>query len=276
VAAKILLLDSNLRLLAAMSERLTFLGYEVNSASRVHDAVLKAIVVPPDLLVCDVMMPELNGWEIKRLAAQIPSLASTPVLFLGSQDVVPTEFYAPDAGLVDAARKPLAPDALAAAVAAMLARAEARARLAVTPLTGVLQTTDASLVDLCQTMARRSATGVLRLTASAWTAELTWTNGALVDAAADGTRGHDAVFAAFSKPAAELAAAIEPAPPVPPRPTVTKPLPDLLAEGVRRSRATADAERSQPGPLPSEEPDEDFLARLADTGLIRRTADTAR
>jgi hypothetical protein len=116
----------------------------------------------------------------------------------------------------------------------------------------------------------------LRLTADGWAAELTWAKGALVDATADGSRGHDAVFAAFSRPAAELAAAIEPAPPLPPRPTVTKPLPDLLAEGVRRSRAAADSERSQPGPLPSEESDEAFLARLAATGLIRRTADAAR
>jgi DNA-binding response OmpR family regulator len=276
LAAKILFLDSNLRLLAAMSERLTFLGYDVTTASRVHDAVLKAIVVPPDLLVCDVMMPELNGWEIKRLAAQIPSLASTPVLFLGSHDVLPPEFYAPDAGLVDASRKSLAPDALAAVVAVMLARAVARTRLMANPLSGALQTADASMVDLCQTLARREATGLLRLTAPAWSAELTWTNGTLVDAAADGARGHDAVYAAFAKPAADLAAAMEPASPVPPRPTVTKPLADLLAEAVRRSRATADAERSQPGPLPSEESDEDFLVRLAATGLIHRTADAAQ
>lgn len=276
MAAKILFLDSNLRLLAAMSERLTFLGYEVATASRVHDAVLKAIVVPPDLLVCDVMMPELNGWEIKRLAAQIPSLASTPVLFLGSHDVLPPEFYAPDAGLVDAARKTLAPDALAAVVAAMLARAGARASLMAHPLSGTLPTADASLIDLCQVLARREATGVVRLTAPAWSAELTWTHGALVDAAADGARGPDAVYTAFAKPAADLAAVMEPASPVPPRPTVTKPLPDLLAEAVRRSRVTADAERSQPGPLPSEESDEDFLARLAAAGLIRRTADAAR
>lgn len=275
MAAKILLLDSNLRLLAAMSERLTYLGYEVATASRVHDAVLKAIVVPPDLLVCDVMMPELNGWEVKRLAAQIPSLAATPVLFLGAHDALPAEFYDPDVGLVEAAKKPVAVDAVVAAVATVLARAAARTRLARHPLAGALPMADASLVDLFHVIARRGMRGVLRLTAPSWSADLTWSAGTLVDAAADGTRGNDAVYAAFAKPAADIEAVMEPPPAIPPRPTVTKPLPDLLAEAVGRARLSADAERSQPGPLSPPESDEEFLARLAGTGLIRRTA-TAR
>jgi DNA-binding response OmpR family regulator len=274
VAAKILLLDSNLRLLAAISERLTYLGYEVATASRVHDAVLKAIVVPPDLLICDVMMPELNGWEIKRLASQIPSLAATPVLFLGAQDALPAEFYDPDVGLVEAAKKPVAVDALAAAVAALLARAAARARVMRHPLAGVLPLADASLIDLCQVLARRGAHGVLRLTAPAWSAELTWSGGALVDAAMNGTRGNIAACAALASPAGDVEAAMEPPPAVPPRPTITKPLPELLADAVGRARSAAEAERSQPGPPSPPESDEEFLARLAATGLLRRTAVT--
>jgi DNA-binding response OmpR family regulator len=177
VAAKILLMDSNLRLLSATAERLTHLGYEVATASRVHDAVLKGIVVPPDLVVCDVLMPELNGWEFKRLTAQIPSLAATPVLFLSSQDGLPPEFYDPAAGLVDALKKPASSDAIAAAVSALLARQTARQRLLSRPLSGALPLTDASLVDLCQVMALRAASGVMRLTARAWSAELTWRRG---------------------------------------------------------------------------------------------------
>jgi hypothetical protein len=57
---------------------------------------------------------------------------------------------------------------------------------------------------------------------------------------------------------------------------VTKPLPDLLAEAVRRARALAEPERSQPGARPPAETEEEFLTRLAATGLIRRTATAAR
>jgi CheY-like chemotaxis protein len=265
-------MDSNVRLLTTMSERLGHLGYEVATATRVHDAVLKGIVVPPDLLVCDVMMPELNGWEVKRLVVQIPSLAETPVLFLGSHHTLPIEFYDPSAGLVETLKKPVSADALGRVVASLLARQVARKRLMTHVLKGSLPITDASLVDLCHVLARRSATAVLRLVASDRSAELVWSAGALVDATADRLRGDEAVYAAFGMPATDLSATVEPAPAVPPQQHVTRPLPDLLAEGVRRTRAVGDSERSQPEEQPRGERDEDFLARLASTGLIRRTA----
>lgn len=272
MAAKILLMDSNVRLLTAMSERLGHLGYEVATATRVHDAVLKGIVVPPDLLVCDVMMPELNGWEVKRLVVQIPSLAETPVLFLGSHHTLPLEFYAPSAGLVETLKKPVPHDALVSAVASLLARQVARNRLMTHALLGSLPITGASLVDLFQVLARRSATGVVLLAAPGRSVQLVWSAGALVDATADQLRGDEAVYAAFEIPEAELSATVERPPPMPPQQHVTRPLPDLLAEAVRRTRAVGDQERSQPEGQPRVERDEDFLARLASTGLIRRTA----
>jgi hypothetical protein len=237
----------------------------------VHDAVLKGIVVPPDLLVCDVMMPELNGWEVKRLVAHIPSLAETPVLFLSAHHALPTEFYEPSVGLVEALKKSLVTDVLVTAVASLLARQVARKRLMAHPLRGALPMTGALLLDLCQVLARRSATGVVRLTNPTWSAELIWTGGALVDASTDVLRGNEAVYEAFAAPTTDLDASIDPPAAVPPQRRVSKTLPDLLAEAVRRTRAVGDSEQSQPDARPSVETDEDFLARLAGTGLIRRT-----
>jgi hypothetical protein len=113
---------------------------------------------------------------------------------------------------------------------------------------------------------------VLRLAAPEWSAELVWSTGTLVDATADQMRGDEAVYAAFAIPATDLSATVDPPPAVPPQQHVTRPLPDLLAEAVRRTRAVSDPERSQPDEQPRVERDEDFLARLASTGLIRRTA----
>lgn len=270
MAAKILLMDSNVRLLSAASERLSHLGYEVTTATRVHDAVLKGIVVPPDLLVCDVMMPELNGWEVKRLVAHIPSLADTPVLFLSAHHALPLEFYDPSAGLVDSLKKTATADALAPTVATLLARQAARTRLMSHSLRGSLPLTDASLIDLCHVLARRTAHGVLRLAGPAGTSEWTWASGALVDATTDTLHGNEAVYAAFAVAPADLSATMDPPPAVPAPRRVTKPLPDLLAEAVRRSRAGVDADRSQPDAPPPIETEEDFLARLAATGVIQR------
>jgi CheY-like chemotaxis protein len=263
-------MDSNVRLLSAASERLSHLGYEVTTATRVHDAVLKGIVVPPDLLVCDVMMPELNGWEVKRLVAHIPSLAEIPVLFLSAHHALPLEFYDPSVGLVDSLKKTATADALAPAVASLLARQVARTRLMSHPLRGPLPITDASLLDLCHVLARRSAHGVLRLAAPLGTAEWTWSNGALIDATTDGLQGNEAVYTAFTEAPTDLSATMDPPPTVPAPHRVTKPLPDLLAEAARRSRAVGDADRSQPDAPAPMETEEDFLARLAATGVIQR------
>lgn len=276
MAAKILLMDSNVRLLGTMSERLSHLGYEVTTATRVHDAVLKGIVVSPDLLVCDVMMPELNGWEIKRLVAHIPSLAETPVLFLSAHHALPLEFYDPSTGLVDALKKSVSLDALASAVSVLLARQASRRQLMAHPLRGPLPATDAWLLDLCHVLARRAAHGVLRLAGPSATAELVWSNGALIDATMDALHGNEAVYAAFALPPADVSAAIDPPPAVPAPHRVTKALPDLLAEASRRNRSIGDAERSQPDAQPPVETEEDFLARLATTGVIRRTPAATR
>jgi CheY-like chemotaxis protein len=274
VAAKILLMDSNARLLTTMSERLTSLGYEVTTATRVHDAVLKGIVTPPDLFVCDVMMPELSGWEIKRLITHIPSLAETPVLFLSAHSALPIEFYEPSAGLVETLKKSMVGDALPTAVASLLARQIARQRLMAQSLRGALPMADASMLDLCRVLARRSATGVLRLSGPAWAAELVWSGGALVDASTGVLHGHDAVYAVFAVSPAEFDATFDPPAAVPPPRRVSMSLPDLLAEAVRRTRALG--EQSQPEARPPVETDEDFLARLAETGLIRRTVVSTR
>jgi DNA-binding response OmpR family regulator len=276
VAAKILLMDSNVRLLGTMSERLNHLGYEVTTATRIHDAVLKGIVVSPDLVVCDVMMPELSGWDIKRLVAQIPSLSETPVLFLSAHHALPLEFYDPSAGLVDALKKSVSLDALTSTVPFLLARQAARQRLMAHPLRGPLPVIDASLLDLCQVLARRAAHGVLRLTGPTGKAELTWSNGALIDATTDTLQGNEAVYAALALPPAELSATMDPPPAVPAQRRVTRPLPDLLAEASRRNRSNGDAERSQPDAQPPVETEEDFLARLAATGVIRRSPASTR
>jgi CheY-like chemotaxis protein len=276
VAAKILLLDNDLRLLTHLSERLTYLGYDVTTASRVHDAVLKGIVVTPDLFVCDVMMPELNGWEFKRLLAQIPSLATVPILFLSTHNILPAELYDPTVGLVEVLKKPYAGEALVAAVASLLARQAGRVRLMTQPLTGSLALDGASQIELCHVLVLRATDGVVRLSWPAGTAAWTWSRARLIDAATADESGEEAFYAAMTAPASSLAVVVEPPPPVPPRPTITKPLATLIAEALRRrAQGEDDPPRAGAGTARRLETDAEFLERLAATGLIRRITPAA-
>ncbi len=276
MAATILLLDNDLRLLTHLSERLTYLGYDVTTASRVHDAVLKGIVVTPHLFVCDVMMPELNGWEFKRLLAQIPSLATVPILFLSTHDTLPAELYDPTVGLVEVLKKPYSGESLVTAVAGLLARQAGRVRLMAQPLTGSLALDGASQVELCHVLALRAIDGVVRLSWPAGTAEWTWSRGRLIDAASANESGEEAFHAPMTAPASSLAVVVDPPPPVPPRPTITKPLAILIAETLRRHvQGEDDSPRSGVGTARRMETDAEFLERLAATGLIRRTTPAA-
>ncbi|MEO5656325.1 MAG: response regulator [Nitrospiria bacterium] len=274
MAAHILILDHDLRSLRTMSERLTYAGYQVSTASRVQDAVLQGIVTPPDLLVSDMLLPELNGCDVRRLLTQIPPLAAIPMLFLSSQDLLPPELYQPAVGAVDVLKKPYDGDAFPVAVAALLARQTARIRLLAQPLVGRLVLDGASLLDVCQLLAWRAADGTVRLSLGALTAEWIWTKGVLVEASMGPLRGDAAFYAAIAAPAAEPAVSIEPPPPVPPRTGITKPLPELLAEAARRARDLRDGNGSSATNERSAEvnTEEAFLERLAATGLIERIA----
>ena len=46
-----------------------------------REGLVKAEQDPPDLIILDIMMPELDGWEVYARLKAIPSLGNTPVLF---------------------------------------------------------------------------------------------------------------------------------------------------------------------------------------------------
>ena len=269
MAHRILFLDNNFRFLTLISERLTYLGYEVSTASRAHDAVLKGIVVPPDVIVCDVPMPELNGWEFKRLLDQVPPLATVPILFLSTHPCLPAELYDPVEGIVDLLPKPYTALALEGAIAHILARERGRRKLMDRPLTGSVSLDGATLVDLCHVLALRAADAVVRV--SPGNVTWLWARGRLIDAVAGNQQGEEAFFATIVAGGSDPTIGIEPLPLVPPRPSITKALSLLLAEATRRSAArteSGDASRAT-------ESDEQFLERLATSGLVELVSTAA-
>jgi diguanylate cyclase (GGDEF)-like protein len=95
----------------------------------------------PDLILLDVMMPELDGLEVCRRLRAIPALASTPVIFVTGQTTAEEETAALEAGGVDFISKPVNPAVVRARVRThLLLREQARrleAMAFVDGLTGV-------------------------------------------------------------------------------------------------------------------------------------------
>ncbi|NBB23149.1 response regulator [Runella sp. CRIBMP] len=78
----ILLIEDNEIIRENTADILELAGYQVYVAENGKVGVEKAIAVKPDLVICDIMMPVLDGYGVLQIFNQNPELAGTPFIFL--------------------------------------------------------------------------------------------------------------------------------------------------------------------------------------------------
>jgi EAL domain-containing protein (putative c-di-GMP-specific phosphodiesterase class I)/CheY-like chemotaxis protein len=79
---KILVVDDDEDILLIVQTMLTNGGFSVSLARNGKEAIDAAIAARPDLIVLDVMMPHLSGWEVCATLKNLPETAATPVVML--------------------------------------------------------------------------------------------------------------------------------------------------------------------------------------------------
>lgn len=122
VRPSILLVDDDLNLLSALSRRLLREGYDVRTAPS-GAAALKALDVGwPSLVVVDLMMPSMDGFELSR---RIKRIADLPIIILSAVDASEAKVSALELYAEDYVTKPFDPDELVARVQRVLRRAPA-------------------------------------------------------------------------------------------------------------------------------------------------------
>jgi DNA-binding response OmpR family regulator len=94
-------------------------GYEVETASGGMVALEKISAVPPDLILLDVMMPDMDGYEVTRQIRQNPRLSFIPILLVTAHAAVDA-IQGLDIGANDFIRKPFDFDELLARIRAFL------------------------------------------------------------------------------------------------------------------------------------------------------------
>ena len=105
--ATILIVDDTPINLRVVVESLEGQGYQIVVATRGEEALKRASYVQPDLVLLDVMMPDLNGFEIcRRLKAQ-PGTRDIPVIFMTSLASVENKVAGFSVGAIDYVTKPL-------------------------------------------------------------------------------------------------------------------------------------------------------------------------
>lgn len=82
---KILIIEDHLEVRENLQEPLELCNYEVFCAPNGETGVQKALSLQPDLILCDIMMPGIDGYEVLATLAQHPETAAIPFIFLSAR-----------------------------------------------------------------------------------------------------------------------------------------------------------------------------------------------
>lgn len=124
-AARILIADDEEDILKVLDKRLKSAGYEVIKAQNGREAVECAFKEKPDLIITDVSMPLMDGFQVTRTLRSRLETATIPIMMLTARKDKDSELTGLDAGADDYISKPFDSDKLIARVK-MLLRREAR------------------------------------------------------------------------------------------------------------------------------------------------------
>jgi two-component system alkaline phosphatase synthesis response regulator PhoP len=120
---KILLVDDEPDILEFISYNLNKEGFEVFTSTNGRDAIKIATKEKPDLIILDVMMPDLDGIETCRIIRESSDLKNVLIAFLTARNEDYSQIAGFDAGADDYINKPIKPRVLVSRVKAILRRA---------------------------------------------------------------------------------------------------------------------------------------------------------
>ncbi|MBP2002191.1 two-component system response regulator MprA [Paenibacillus shirakamiensis] len=118
----ILIIDDDEKIISMLRRGLAFEGYDVYSAHNGAEGLQMMLSADPDLVVLDIMMPQVDGFEVCRRLREGGS--TVPILMLTAKDEVENRVRGLDMGADDYLVKPFALEELLARVRALLRRKE--------------------------------------------------------------------------------------------------------------------------------------------------------
>jgi DNA-binding response OmpR family regulator len=119
-AYRVLLIDDDEMILAVARLSLAKIGFQVETAATASDGLRLFEEIRPHLVVCDVVMPDLLGWEVVR---RIRESSNVPILMLSARDSDVDKVRGLDLGADDYLTKPFTFLEFEARVRALLRRA---------------------------------------------------------------------------------------------------------------------------------------------------------
>ncbi len=135
MSERILVVDDDPDILQFVRLNLELDGFEVDLAGGGKQALEQAAATPPDLMLLDIMMPEIDGLTVLRRLRNDPSTSSIPVIVLTARSLAEDRVKGLDLGADDYITKPFDLEELIARVRTVLRRSQQMRDLS--PLTGL-------------------------------------------------------------------------------------------------------------------------------------------
>ncbi|MGH7266646.1 MAG: adenylate/guanylate cyclase domain-containing protein [Candidatus Rokuibacteriota bacterium] len=119
-APRILVVDDTPKNVKLLADLLAAKGYAVDTAASGREALERIAAAPPDLVLLDVVMPEMSGYEVCRAIRAAPATATLPVVMVTALDPAEERVKGLDAGADDFLSKPINQPELLARVRSLL------------------------------------------------------------------------------------------------------------------------------------------------------------
>jgi two-component system, OmpR family, response regulator MprA len=119
--SRVLIIDDDDNIRSSLKRALSYAGFTVEVAENGEEGLQKALVAPPDVVVLDIMLPDLSGLEVCR---RLREGDDVPILMLTAKDDIPDRVTGLEAGADDYLIKPFALEELIARLKALLRRRE--------------------------------------------------------------------------------------------------------------------------------------------------------
>ena len=116
---KILIVDDSPTERHVLNDMLTKAGYDVVSCDNGEDAIVKAKLTMPDLILMDVVMPGLNGFQATRAISRDPDTKHIPIILCTSKCQETDKIWGMRQGARDYVVKPVDQNELLAKIAAL-------------------------------------------------------------------------------------------------------------------------------------------------------------
>lgn len=123
-STKLLLIDDDPNLILLVQDYLEFRGYQITTANNGAEGLKALENDVPDLIICDVMMPEMDGFTFIQNVRQDPKTSWVPVIFLSAKSQIQDRIQGLNQGADVYLVKPFEPEELVAQVESSLSQAK--------------------------------------------------------------------------------------------------------------------------------------------------------